>query len=69
MTSKMKTPVLAGTGAMECSAGRLNNCNHSQTGPEIHQILQMQRLRHRFGMPGHRARLVAFHAFGGRYHG
>lgn len=68
MTHKTETPTLAATsvGAESCSSGWLNALEYTSAAPEIHQVLQSRRLRHRFGLPRRRADLVASLAFGGQ---
>ena len=69
MTRKMKTPVLAGTGADGCSSSKPNSDQYTPNTFEIQHLLQARRLRHRFGLSHHHAGLVAYHAFGGHKHG
>ena len=65
MTQKKKNAVPGSTAFKDCSAQQANASNYTQIAPKVHQIVQADRLRHRFGMSTLRAAVTANLAYGG----
>lgn len=69
MTRKMENAVPGSTAFKVCSAEQRNSPYYTHAVPNVHRVLQAERLRHRFGLSPIRAELVARFAYGGGVHG